>query len=317
MRARIAELEGRNYNVDWAKSILDGKGLAKDTTVLVSLNSELRMLPFLGTNTSHGQRVDFSTGRRNIEIWTPTSIGPQKRLIRLINVISEAFRTELECLHQVVYSPQETPQVIRYDKSYLPKGPIKLVVEILFDITGFQEDVGKLVVKQIRRRKAKFLKEKKKGIVAIDITHLTVVNPQFLRNYLLNKMTVGDAETLDGICLIVTDPFCSKGGSKLILIPIGNSTNPLSKEDFPRGLFIEPYEVRFAYALPLISNFETKGSQRLLERTEKGLLIVNGQQVAKSLAAEGPVVITGLVEKPDKLRSVTFQVDKKKTKISL
>jgi len=314
---RIRNLEIEGYNVDWAKKILKGKGITKDLSQLVSLDGELRLLPFLSTDTLHGERIDFYTDGTHLEVWTPMDIDPQKKLVRFINAIAQTFQIEPKCLHQIIYSHWKAPKVIKYEKSYLPKGPVKLVAEILFDIEGFQSEVGQLFMKEIRRREAKFRKENKRGGIVIDISHLTVVDPSFLCNHILENMTPKDAEVLDGVCLRVLDPYDLKGKPKLILVPNVKSDTPLSVNDFPRGEFIKPFHVPFAYALPLISYFEAGGSQQLISRTKEGIFVINGQRVARSFAAEGPVEIVGFMKKPRKLKSVTLKIDEKKAKIPL
>lgn len=315
LEKRVNGLELQGFKTDWARSILSGAGITKDLNQLVSLDGELHILPFFDKNVEHGDRIDFIERAINIEVWTPLDIEPQRKVIRRIDAIFQSLSLELGCLHQIIYSPCKTPYVLKYEKHYLADGPVKCIAEILFDISGFQKEVARLFMNKVRKREGKFLKEKKRGAIAIDIRHLSVVDPLFLCSQLKKSFLERDARTLDGICLITFDPYTPEGETRLILIPNDKSSRPLSPDNFPNGKFVEPFQVPFTYALPTIIFTEKPRTDNLLLKREKDIFIINGKTVARSLAADAPIAFVSLTERPEGLSEVAFKTENREAKI--
>lgn len=315
LQDRVDNLAKQGFKIDWANHILSGKGITKDVNQLISLDGELHVIPFFDENVRHGNRIDFIGTKTNVEVWTPLEIEPQRKLIRRVNAIFHSLSLEPGCLHQIIYSPWKTPHISKYAKHYLGDGPVKCMAEILFDISGFQKEISRLFMNEVRRREGKFLKEGKRGAIAIDIRHLSVVDPLSLTSNLKQSFSERDARTLDGVCLVAFGPYTPKGKTKLILLPNDKSSNPLSPDDFPGGKFMEPFQVTFAYALPTIAFTEKPKTSNLLLRREKGIFIINDEPVANSLAADAPIAFVALTEQPKGLSEVMFKTGNRKARI--
>jgi len=262
------------------------------------LDGELETLkllgPFLGTDAYHSDRIDFISGRKGIEVWTPISIRPQLRALMYVDKIGRRLTKKLGQFQQIVYSPWSMKPVVSYSKSRLPNGIVLTGAEILLETYKFQNELARAIMKEARRRQSKFLKEGIRGTIAIDIRHLTAINPMILKEKLRQQFKTGDSRALDGILLITTNPYAQNSKRKLLVVPNPHLATSISEEDYSEITIKEPLYAPYIYAMPMLVQYYKEGLTNIIERKKDGMLLLNNQEVTRSLVADITTAITCL-----------------------
>jgi len=235
----------------------------------------------------------------------------------LIESIANELKWSGKTFHQIVYSPRSTNSMVFYSDAKLPEGIVQQGAEILLDTCDFQDELARSVMKEVRRRGGKFLKSGIRGVVVIDIRHLTVANPMILADKLRQQFKVSDSRVIDGILLITHNPYQQESLRKIIVVPNPYSLNSISEKDFSEVVLKEPIFIPYAYAMPILLHYRKRGLTDVFKREKDGTLLFSGHEVAKSLVADTTVAITGLGGKISKTKYFEFESAGKRLRIPL
>ena len=315
LKRKILRLEKQGYNVGWAREILKGRGTSSDLKQLYSLDSELEAFELLAQSGSRevlrfrDGRLDFRVDDNCFEVWGPQSILPQRRMLGLIEYLWMNLRWDPRRFYQILYSPHSPSPFKRFSYSTLPKGFVKFGAEILVDLSVYQKELALHLMKEIDRRRAKFLKTRASGGIIIDLRRLHVANPAVLAKYMQTFFKPKVKDIFHGILLMFYD---MAGKTKFIVVPNPLSQTPFTTADFKKSAMEEVPYVKYAYTMPLVVHYEKAGTHHYFTRNKNGVFVFEDKEVVRSLIRNGTVVFTGLAEKPDKTKYIEFCIDNKR-----